>query len=313
MPMNCSENTIEELQNYKERLSLALRAADICIFEVDLQQQLYTFFDNSESIFGVPGDQILREVQPFSKLEPEEYRKAVSAYFSHPDDVPVIRTAFESIFSGRSASYHARMKAGETDFVWCKVDVAPVMEKGVPVKMIGVITDFNQTKSEMDKLKQTAEFDGLTGLYRKRHAEGMIADVLCRHPDQKHALIFIDLDNFKHINDTHGHMTGDQIIQSISSDLKRICRKSDIVGRFGGDEFFILLRDIEDEEALLSKIDRIRQIRSDSCTVTMSIGASMYPDNARTFQQLFETADKALYAAKDSKNNYALYSSLSPH
>ena len=124
--------------------------------------------------------------------------------------------------------------------------------------------------------------------------------------------IFIDLDNFKHINDTHGHMIGDQIIQTISSGLKRICRKSDIVGRFGGDEFFILLRGIEGEEALVSKIDRIRQIKSDCCTVTMSIGASIYPDNAQTFQQLFETADKALYAAKESKNDYTLYSSISP-
>ena len=69
---------MDEIKQYKERLRIALSAAKICIFEVDLQRQLYTFFENAEVIFGVSGDVILKEVQPFSKLDPEAYRLAVS-------------------------------------------------------------------------------------------------------------------------------------------------------------------------------------------------------------------------------------------
>ena len=81
---------MEEIDQYKERLRIALKAAKICIFEVDLLRQLYTYFENAEVIFGVSGDDILSDVRPYSFLEPEEYRRAVSAYFSHPDDAEVI-------------------------------------------------------------------------------------------------------------------------------------------------------------------------------------------------------------------------------
>ena len=88
------QSDTEQIEPYKERLHIALSAAKICIFEVDLTRQLYTFFENSEAIFGVTGEKILRDVQPYSRLSPEEYQKAVSLYFSHPDDSEVISAAF---------------------------------------------------------------------------------------------------------------------------------------------------------------------------------------------------------------------------
>lgn len=88
---------MDEINRYKERLQIALTAAKICIFEVDLLQQLYTYFENAEVIFGISGEKILKDVQPFSKLEPVEYRKAASAYFSHPEDEAVIEKAFKDM------------------------------------------------------------------------------------------------------------------------------------------------------------------------------------------------------------------------
>ena len=75
---------MDELERYRERLNIALNAAKICIFEVDLTKQLYTFFENAEVIFGVSGDVILNDVRPFHLLDPDSYRRACSEYFSHP-------------------------------------------------------------------------------------------------------------------------------------------------------------------------------------------------------------------------------------
>ena len=131
---------LTDLTHYKERLRIAMQAARVCVFEVLLQHQRYTFFENAESIFGVSSDAILADVAAFAKLPPEEYRHAVSAYFSHPEDAPVIAEAFRKILDGHFATYEARMKAGDTKFIWCRIDVQPILEDGVPTRMIGIIT-----------------------------------------------------------------------------------------------------------------------------------------------------------------------------
>ena len=119
---------MDELKQYKERLRVAMNAAKICVFEVDLTQQLYTFFENAEVIFGVSGETILSQVQKFHSLPPEEYRRAASAYFSHPEDEGVIEAAFANILTGRPASYEARMKAGDSQFIWCRIQAIPIAE-----------------------------------------------------------------------------------------------------------------------------------------------------------------------------------------
>ena len=135
-----NNDTIASLIHYKERLQQALKTSHTCIFEVELQKQRYTFFENAEAIFGVSDDVILADVASYAKLAPNKYREAVSAYFSHPADNEVIAQAFKEVLAGRSVSYKARMKAGNTQFVWCRIDVQPVLRNGIPVRMIGVIT-----------------------------------------------------------------------------------------------------------------------------------------------------------------------------
>jgi len=135
-----NNDTIASLIHYKERLQQALKTSHTCIFEVELQKQRYTFFENAEAIFGVSDDVILADVASYAKLAPNKYREAVSAYFSHPADNEVIAQAFKEVLAGRSVSYKARMKAGNTQFVWCRIDVQPFLRNGIPVRMIGVIT-----------------------------------------------------------------------------------------------------------------------------------------------------------------------------
>lgn len=304
------ENSIQELLNYKERFKIALKIARICLFEVDLTRQLYTFFENSEDIFGVSGESILRDVQPFSRLCPEDYQQAASSYFSHPDDADTIDDAFKKILNGQSASYYARMKAGKTSYTWCKIGVTPIIQNNVPVRMIGIISDVSDMKAKTDLLEDKVKLDIFTGLYNKKHSEVLIKDVLHNEPNKKHGFIIFDLDNYKNFNDTYGHAAGDEILQAISENLKIIFRKTDIIGRFGGDEFIIFLQDIQYKKLLVSKLEKLLDNSDNRFKVTKSIGASIYPDDATDFEGLLKKADIALYKSKQLKNTYTLYSEL---
>lgn len=302
-----NKETLDETTLFKERLTIALKTAKICVFEVDLLRQLYTFFENSEDIFGVSGSSILRDVQPFSILNPAEYRLAVSDYFSHPDDAPIISRAFQNILKGKSTTYQARMRAGGSNFIWCKIDVTPVLHDNRPVKMIGVITDISGIKQQNDLLKEKATLDLFTGLYNKEYSIQLIQDFLAQHANQRHAFVLLDIDNFKNHNDTYGHYEGDSAIRSLARLIKKTFRASDICGRFGGDEFMILIKDFPDTTWLCEKIKPLLGFQTCNHCLTTSIGITRYPQDGTTFEELFRNADKALYHSKIKRKAYTLF------
>lgn len=299
---------LQNAERYKERLNIALKAAKICVFEVDLAKQLYTFFENAEDIFGVSGEVILKDVQPFSHLEPAAYQRAVSAYFSHPDDSSVIEEAFKSIFDGKAVTYEARMRAGGSDFVWCKIDVTPILENRVPVRMIGVITDIMAVKTKINELENAVKHDSFTGLWDKKNSIKLMREVLSQKSEQSHALIITDIDNFKMINDLRGHAVGDIIISLVSEALRDAFRDTDIIGRFGGDEFILLVCNIPDIQWLTQRLRQVISCQKDTYCCTNSIGVSIFPQNATDFDLLLKQADKALYQSKLSKASYTFYS-----
>ncbi len=301
-----------ETNLFKQRLTIALKAAKICVFEVDLTQQLYTFFQNSEDIFGVAEDIILKDVQPYSKLSPEEYRLAVSNYFSHPDDESIIANAFEDILNGQSTSYEARMRAGGSNFIWCKIDVTPILQDGKPVKMVGVITDISDMKRKNDVLQEKVNLDTFTGVYHKQSAIKIVKKFLSQHKDESHALLLLDIDNFKNYNDTRGHSEGDKAIKELVDLMKKTFRASDILGRFGGDEFIVLIKDFPDTTWLSEKAQPIVKFHNSEEFLTASIGIAIYPQDATTFEDLFQKADKALYHAKVKKASISFFSQIAP-
>lgn len=300
----------EEAKEYKERLHIALKAAKICVFEVDVVHQLYTFFENAEDIFGVSGDVILNDVRPFSKLDSAAYQKAVSEYFCHPDDEKTVAKAFRSIFSGKTTTYEARMRAGGSDFLWCKIDVTPIIENRVPVRMIGVITDISNLKTRTERLENAVKLDTFTGLYNKKYAIEIIGDLMRKRPNKRHALVLMDIDNFKSFNDTYGHALGDEAIKLVADNLKHSFRKTDVVGRFGGDEFIVFIQDVSNEEWLAKKLGRLLSFKGGRCRCTASIGVAFFPDDAATFYPLFKRADKALYQSKLKRQTYTFFSEL---
>jgi diguanylate cyclase (GGDEF)-like protein len=165
-------------------------------------------------------------------------------------------------------------------------------------------------------LTRLAERDQLTGIYNRATCEVMIRKtVTASNPTHDiHALLMIDMDNFKAINDNFGHMEGDAALCRIADGLTSIFRTRDIVGRLGGDEFFVFMAHCTDQKAPLSKMEQIGEVFSTIYRLnetifraSASVGIAMFPKHGLTFEQLYKSADEALYEAKRrGKNGYAL-------
>ncbi len=116
----------------------------------------------------------------------------------------MIEDAFAQILNGKPAIYDARMKAGGSGFIWCRIHVTPIIEDNKPVRMIGVIMDITDTKKKTESLEQAVNRDAFTGFYNKEYSITLIRDILEERKNLQHALVILDIDNFKHFNDTYG-------------------------------------------------------------------------------------------------------------
>lgn len=165
------------------------------------------------------------------------------------------------------------------------------------------------------KLVDIANTDELTDLYNKAATEREIKQYLAEHPNEKGLMLVLDIDNFKKINDTMGHAFGDEVLHTFGIRIRAQFRATDIVGRTGGDEFIVYVHDIKSREAIQNQVKRIEKFFQNfqageyvKYSATASIGAAIYPDDARDFEGLYKAADRALYVAKRrGKNQLAFY------
>lgn len=181
--------------------------------------------------------------------------------------------------------------------------------------VLGVLRMMDRREEDAVPYYATAEGkDSFTGLLNKRACAEYVAEALAsgREP---HYMAMIDIDNFKNINDTHGHMYGDRVIGQVASILNSTMNGRGIVGRFGGDEFFLFTNWINSEMELRAVLTSLRkQVQSTfenqekGCKVTLSIGVSRAPEDGRSYEELFKKADKCLYLAKfKGKNRFVIY------
>lgn len=166
------------------------------------------------------------------------------------------------------------------------------------------------------ELVHSAQIDGLTAVYNKEHTQPAIDHFLqMSHPDTLHAFLILDIDKFKDVNDTYGHAVGDKVLQRVGEFLKSQFRDGDIIGRIGGDEFVILMKQVSSKEAALARVqnmvERIRSIKHaemDGKPITFSVGVAFSPEQGIRFDDLYRNADKALYQTKrGGRNNFSVY------
>ena len=179
------------------------------------------------------------------------------------------------------------------------------------------IENITSKKLTQDRVHHMAFHDPLTGLANRNKLEQFINHLLinAQRKQQSFALLFLDLDGFKHVNDTIGHDAGDLLLQIIAERLKNAVRATDMVARLGGDEFVVLVTDVKkaDLVAIIAQkiLENVMQaiiIKGHDIYITTSVGISIYPNDGENLQTLMNDADMALYRAKEKgKNNYQFY------
>ena len=178
--------------------------------------------------------------------------------------------------------------------------------KGQVLNFVSVFTDITEQKNVETLLQRQALHDPLTGLLNRAAFDERLGSELNRAERERNtmALLYIDLDCFKSINDNMGHLVGDNVLQQVADHLQRYSRAGDIIARLGGDEFVVLLPSIENQQQVTAIVDRMYSnlnflsypdVNQD---ISFSIGIALYPEHAQTAQQLLRRADDAMYTAK---------------
>jgi diguanylate cyclase (GGDEF)-like protein/PAS domain S-box-containing protein len=209
-----------------------------------------------------------------------------------------------------------RRKNGELFPIWLSISVVPDAS-GRIANYVGIITDISERKASEERVRHLAHHDALTHLPNRLSLQERLKQALSfawRH-DKLIAVMLIDLDNFKTINDTLGHQVGDQLLIHVAQRLTEAVRTSDIVARLGGDEFVVVLPEIEDDtdaatvaDKILLSVTRPYQVSGHDLRTSPSIGICMYPEDATEFDDLMKKADLAMYYAKaQGRSNYQFF------
>ncbi|WP_187805438.1 diguanylate cyclase domain-containing protein [Aquipseudomonas alcaligenes] len=236
----------------------------------------------------------------------------------HPDDRQRVRAGeLRCIETGENHDEEYRVIWPDGSVHWLRETGNVTKDaSGTPLKMMGVVRDITEEKAWASQMHQLAHHDALTGLPNRLVFEDRLRSALerARRSNLRVALVFIDLNGFKTINDTHGHVAGDQVLVATARRLKAALRESDSVARIGGDEFVVILeglaleRQLEEEaraigEKILTALALPLADDSSQRRIDASLGIAAFPDHAPSMDRLIHLADQAMYEAKRSGDN----------
>lgn len=206
----------------------------------------------------------------------------------------------------KSITYEESLDLPGGNYIW-STTLTPIIEENLVSYIVGSAMDITERKKMELELQQYANYDQLTGLPNRRLFFERLKQLIIESKREKNqfALLFIDLDDFKGINDQYGHHVGDEVLINVGNRLLNCLRKSDTVARMGGDEFTILIRNVNNKESVHSLIKKIHKtlkktiyLNSIECNINASIGVSIYPENGENSEGLLKYADSSMYAMK---------------
>ena len=188
----------------------------------------------------------------------------------------------------------------EDRYFWCMVQARYGYERGELTTVYGKVTDIDKQKRQEERLLHISETDGLTGLCNRTAAQENIARRL--RTDPAGLLFMLDVDDFKKINDTRGHDSGDHALQYVARCMKNVFRTSDILGRLGGDELIVYMGGTSSARLARQKADQLlallQQGTQDVPPMTVSVGIARFPADGADYDALYRAADQAMYQAK---------------
>lgn len=295
-----------ELDLSKIKYSILADCTDCGLWEYDIETKcLY----QSKKLHGI---------WEHNNLTIPNYRETVLGWgIIHPEDVDVFKAYCNSMDSGApSFQYDLRAVTDNANFTWLRYTGSTYYgEDGKPKKVVGKTIDVTKQKREKEDLERKANLDSLTKLNNKVHTRMLIEDYLSGHDNEKtmHGFYLIDIDNFKQVNDTWGHLCGDNLLVQFANRILGSFTTNDVVGRVGGDEFLVFVPNIKsyaEAKRIAQKIvTRASNLYLENQQViTVSVGMSVYPKDAQSYDALYRSADLALYHAKrKGKNVFCAY------
>ncbi|HXU94610.1 MAG TPA: diguanylate cyclase [Gallionella sp.] len=296
-----------ELEKSQNQLQAIIHNAMDGIITINEAGEIQGFNPAAEQIFGYSQTEILG--RSVNVLMPDPTRSA------HDNHMKRYLETGETKIMGVSGREVAAVRKNGTQFPM-EVSISEMVLGGQKY-FVGIVRDITERKQAEQKIAHLAHYDYLTdlpnrALFLKCLEHSML---LAKRNHYKAAVLFLDLDGFKQVNDTLGHEAGDLLLQAVSKRLKSTIRESDTVARVGGDEFTFVLNDVESTEGaalvarkIIAALAEPLDLNGRYCHVGGSIGIAMFPDDAGDLDKLIRQADEAMYLAKQSgKNTHKFY------
>lgn len=293
------EKMIKKLQESEERFRIITENVHELITLLDDQGKIIYASPSYKDILGI---------------DPKEYLGKLFLHNVHADDRMLLDQAvISSIKEGKTCKVQFRKYHQYKGWIWCELTGTPVFDdKGNFVNMVALTRDITLQKNYENSLKHFANHDTLTGLPNRRYfnirLRKALNDLLTNQEGL--AVMMVDIDDFKLINDRYGHDVGDDAVIEFANRLNRVVRDTDVVARLGGDEFVVLLNGITKKEEALEVAEKIHRavdepwsIKGAELNITTSIGIAIAPLEGTTRSQIMKQADIALYEAKQSGKN----------
>lgn len=305
--MNKKKREIEKAEEERrkdlqqKRYKAIVESSDDLIYEISLDGEGNIGSDKIRKKFGW---EIPQEVDNL------DFSKAMELLHIHPDDEHVFRQTMLSDGVGKFDEQTLRIQKANGDYLWCRVSRTLLMdENNNVVSILGKIVDIDQEVKEKTSLVRRSRTDLLTGLLNKQTFEKEVRDYVEKHSTENACFVFLDMDHFKEINDIFGHSVGDQVIKETAKKVQLLFANFDLVGRFGGDEFCIFVKDIPRETLIdrlkfaVKKMEQEYPYEGGSVKISASIGAAYCKRNKVSYKELMDVADAAAYKAKDNGRN----------
>lgn len=300
-------NLVDEIVVSEDRYRTIIEMSDNIIFEWNFKTNEVFFSNNFNQKFSyrAPSDHFGDSFLLKAKL--------------HPEDADRYRSDLDKLEKGKNFERNEyRMKNIYGDFIWVLMRTATLHDKdGKPLKVVGVMVDIDRAKKSEQQLTERASYDALTELYNRETIESQIDNEIALSAARKSemAVLFIDVDDFKHYNDNYSHATGDQVLKFVAKTIKGVVEEFGFAGRYGGDEFIACIRNAEINtptsvaQQIIARLDEgFDADIGERLTVSVSIGISLIKDDYNTrVEYLIGKADDAMYSVKKSgKSNYAI-------
>ena len=299
------ERRVGELHQAEEKLSSILDSIDNVVWSAEAGSHRMLYVNGAiESVYERPLDEF--------EADPGLWLKAV-----HRDDQPIVAERLAALAASGGTTLQYRIVRSGGEIRWLEARIRMVSDSdGKPLRLDCVASDISERRLHEAEMTHLANHDALTGLPNRNLLNDRIGVALARaqRSGGSVALLFLDLDGFKFINDSFGHTLGDALLKTVGTRLQQSVRGGDTVARLGGDEFVLLLDgDRADQaDAVASKLVHVfaRPLYAEgrSLHLTASIGISVYPDDGSSAEMLLKHADIAMYRAKErGRNGYQRY------